>query len=111
MQIDGLIPFKSSIDQVMDFLYFMIIPISFYSLSLVKSVAIITSFDLSTPKKAYFRCLHNSLRINPSKLFSISYTFSLLLLDFSALSSFKLNTVSFNSKLAFRYYVPRSSIY
>ena len=66
MKIDGLIPLKSSIDQAMAFLYFIRIPISFRSLSSVKSAAITTGFDLSTPKKAYFRCLGNSLRINPS---------------------------------------------
>ena len=66
MQIDGVIPFKSSTEQAMASLCFLRISISFYSLSYVKSVAIITSFDLSAPKKAYFKCLGNSFRINPS---------------------------------------------
>ena len=42
MQIDGLVPFKSSIDQAIASLYFLRISISFFSLSSVKSVAIIT---------------------------------------------------------------------
>ena len=66
MQIDGLIPFKFSTDQAMASLYIFRIPISFYSLSSIKSATIITCFDLSAPKKAYFRCLGNSFRINPS---------------------------------------------
>ena len=69
MQIDGLIPFKSSTDQAMAFLYFLRIPISFCSLSYIKSVAIITGFDLSIPKKAYLSCLGNSSRINPQNFF------------------------------------------
>ena len=56
MQIEGLVPFKSSIDQAMTSLYFMRTPVSFYSFSTVKSVAMITGYDLSAPKKAYFRC-------------------------------------------------------
>ena len=56
MKIDGLIPLKSSIDQAMDFLYFMRIPISFISLSPVNSIAIITGLDISAPKKTYFKC-------------------------------------------------------
>ena len=66
MQIVVLIPFKSSTDQAMASLCYLRISISFNSLSSVKPAAIITGFDLSTPKKAYFRCLDNSLRINPS---------------------------------------------
>ena len=61
----------------------------------IKSVSIITGYAISAPKKAYFRCLGNSFKINPSKLFSISYTLSSLLLDFST-SSFRLKTASFN---------------
>ena len=66
MKIDGLILFKSSTDQTMDYLYFMRIPISLCSLSSIKLAAIITGFDLSTLKKAYLRCLDNSFIINPS---------------------------------------------
>ena len=65
MQIDGLIPFKSSSDRAMASLYFLRILISFYSFSIVKSTAIITSCALSAPKKTYFRFLGNSFRINP----------------------------------------------
>ena len=65
MQIEGLIPFKSSTDQAMTSIYFMRIPISFCSLSTVKLAAMITGYALSAPKKAYFRCLGNSLRISP----------------------------------------------
>ena len=69
MQIEGLIPFKSSTDQAMTYLYFLRILISFYSFSTIKSVVMITGFSLSAPKKEYFRCLGNSLRISPSELF------------------------------------------
>ena len=66
MQIDGLVPFKSSIDQAMASLYFLRILISFCSISTIKSVAMIKSYALSAPKKTYLRCLGNSLRIKPS---------------------------------------------
>ena len=68
-KIDGLIPFKSSTDHAIASLYFLRILISLCSFSFVKSVAIITGCALLTPKKAYFRCLGNSFRINSSKLF------------------------------------------
>ena len=73
MQIDGLIPFKSSTDQAMASLCFLRISISFYSLSSVKSIAIIIGFYLSAPKKAYFRCLSNSFKINPHNFFYFLY--------------------------------------
>ena len=66
MQIDGLISFNSSIDQAIASLCFLRISISFYSFSSIKSPAIITGFDLSALKKAYFRCLGNSFIINAS---------------------------------------------
>ena len=66
MQIKGLIPFKSSTDQPMAYLYFLIICSNFCSFSSFKSVDIITSFDFSTLKKAYFKCLGNSFKMNPS---------------------------------------------
>ena len=66
MQIDGLIPFKTSIDQAIASLYFLRISISFYSLSYVKSTTIIIGFDISAPKKTYFRFLGNSFILNPS---------------------------------------------
>ena len=66
MQIEEVIPFKSSTDQAMTFLYFLRIIIIFYSFSTIKSAAMITGCAISAPKKAYFRCLGNSLRINPS---------------------------------------------
>ena len=72
MQIEGLIPFKSSTDQAMTSLYFMRILISFCSFSFVKSAAMITGCALSSHKNIYLRCLDNSLRINPSELFSTS---------------------------------------
>ena len=43
MQIEGLIPFKSSTSQAMASLYFLRIPISFCSFSTVKLAAMITS--------------------------------------------------------------------
>ena len=66
MQIDGLILFKSSIDQAIASLRFLRILISYYSFSSVKSAAINTGCALSAPKKAYFTCLGNSFIINPS---------------------------------------------
>ena len=111
MHIKGLIPFKSSIDQTIASLYFLRISINFCSFSYVKSADMITGFDFFAPKKAYFRCLGNSFRINPLELISTSYTFSSLLLDFSALCLSRLSTVSFNSKLEFRNSTSRSYIY
>ena len=111
MKIVGLIPFKSSTYQAMAFLYFMRILISLCSFSSVKLAAIITSCALSASKKAYFRCLGNSFIINPLELISTFCTFSLLLLGFSTPFSFKLSTVSFNSRLAFKYSTSRSSMY
>ena len=64
MKIEGVIPFKSSTDQAMTSLYFLRTPISFCSFSTVKSAAMIIGCALSAPKKAYFRCLGNSLRIS-----------------------------------------------
>ena len=50
MQIDELIPFKSSTNQDMASLYFLRILISLFSLSFVKSAAIITGCALLAPK-------------------------------------------------------------
>ena len=111
MQIEGLIPFKSSTVQAMASLYFLRILISFYSFSIVKSATMIIGCALSAPKKAYLRCLGNSLRMNPSELFSTSCPFSSLLLHFSTLISFRLSTVSLISKLEFRYSTLGASIY
>ena len=69
MQIEGLFPFKSSTDYAMASLYFLRIPINFYSFSTIKSAAMITSCAVLAPKKAYLRCLGNSLRINHLELF------------------------------------------
>ena len=80
MQIQGLIPLKSSTDQAIASLYFPIISNSLCSLCYVKSANKITGFDFSTSKKAYFKCLGNSFRINPSKLVYTSYAFPLKLL-------------------------------
>ena len=111
MLIEGLIHFKSFTDQAMASLYFMRILINLCSFSSIKSADMIIGFDFSTPKKAYFRCLGNSFRLNPLELISTSCTFSSLLLDFSALFSFRLSIVSFNSILEFRNSTSRSSIY
>ena len=89
MQIEGLIPFKSSTDQAMTSLYFPRILISFCSFSTVMLATMITGCALSAPKKAYFICLGNYLRINPLELLSTSCPFSSLLLNFSALISFR----------------------
>ena len=111
MQIEGLVPFKSSTNQAMTSLYFLRIPISLCSFSIVKSTAMITGCALSSPKKAYFKCLGSSFIIKPLELFSTSWSFSSLLIDFSALISFRLSTVSLNSRLEFRYSTSRASIY
>ena len=94
MQIEGLIHFKPSTDQAIVSLYFMRIFISFSSLSFVKFAAIIIGLDFSTLKKAYFKCLGNYFKINPSELVSTSYAFPSQPLDFSALPLFRLSTVS-----------------
>ena len=82
MQIEGVIPFKSSIDQAMAFLYFLRIMINLCSFSFIKLVAMIIGCALSTLTKTYFKCLGNYFIINPSKLFSTSCSLSSLLLDF-----------------------------
>ena len=66
MQIEGLIPFKSSIDQAMASLYFLRILISLCSFSTIKLDAMITGCALLAPKNAFFKCLGNSLRIRNS---------------------------------------------
>ena len=66
MQIEELIHFKSSTDQAMTSLYFLRILISFFSFSTIKSATMIIGCALSALKKAYFKCLGNSLRIIPS---------------------------------------------
>ena len=66
MQIEGLIPFKSSNVQATASLYFLRIRSSFFSFSSVKSASMIIGFDFSDPKKAYFKCLGNSFKISPS---------------------------------------------
>ena len=111
MQIEGLIPFKSSTGQGMTSLYFMRIPISLCTFSTIISATMITGCALSALKKAYFICLGNYLRINPLNFFSTSYCISSLLLDFSALISFRLSTISLNSRPEFRYSTSRASIY
>ena len=54
MQMEGLIPFKSSIDQAIASLYFLIVSSSFCSSDSVNTTEIITGFALSGSKKAYF---------------------------------------------------------
>ena len=54
MQMEGLIPFKSSIDQTIASLYFLRVSSSFYSSNSVNEAEIITGFALSGSKKAYF---------------------------------------------------------
>ena len=111
MQIEELIPFKSSTDQAIAPLYFPRISNSFYSSSSVNVVDKITGFALFGSKKACFKCLGNSFKVNPSKLVSISFVFSSLLLDFSVLLSFKLKTISFKSKMEVKNSQSRSSSY
>ena len=111
MKIEGLVPFKSSTDQAIASLYFLRITSSFYSSSSVNAADIITGFAFSGHKKAYFKCLGNSFKVNPYELVSISFVFSSFLLDFSIPFSFKLKTVSFNSKLEVKNSQSRSSRY
>ena len=101
MQIEGLIHFKTSTDQAITSLYFLRICSSFFSFSSVKLAVMITA--LSAPKKAYFKCLGSSFRINPPKLFYTPCSFSSLLPNLSILISFRLSVISLNSKLEFRY--------
>ena len=54
MQMEGLIPFKSFIDQAIASLYFLRVSSSFCSSDLVNATEIITGFALSDYKKAYF---------------------------------------------------------
>ena len=88
MQIEGHIPFKSSIDQAIASLYFLKISNSFCSSSSVNAVEIKTSFAFSGSKKAYFNCLGNSFKVNPSELVFISFYSSSLLHIFSGLCTF-----------------------
>ena len=111
MQIEGLIPFKSSIDQAIASLYFLKISNSFYYSCSVNAADIITSFSYYGSKKAYFKCLGNSFKVNRYELVSISFASSSFLLVFFVLFSFKLKTVSFNSQLECRNSQSRSSRY
>ena len=101
MQIEGLMPFKSSIDQAIASLYFLRISSSLCYSSSVNVADIIIGFAFSGSKKAYFNYLGSYFKVNPYELVSISIAFSSLLLNFYVLSSFKLKTVSFNSKFEF----------
>ena len=66
MQIEGLIPFKSFIDQEIASLYFLRISNSFCSSSSVNAAEITIGFSFSSSKKAYFKCLGNSFNVNRS---------------------------------------------
>ena len=110
MQIEGLIPFKSLIGQAIASLYFLRISSSFCSSSSVNATDIITGFAFSYSKKAYFKCMGNSFKVNPSELIYVSFVFSSLL-HFSRLFSFTLKIVSFKSKLEFINPKSRSSRY
>ena len=55
MQIEGLIPFKSSIDQTIASLYFLRVIKSFCSSGLINTTEIITYFAFSGSKKSYFK--------------------------------------------------------
>ena len=111
MQIEGLISFKSSTYQAIAYLYFLRISSSFCSSSSFNAADIIARFTFFSPKKVNFKCRGNSFKVNPSKLVSIYFSFSSLLLDFSVLFSFKLKTVSSKSHLEFKNSQSRSSIY
>ena len=55
MQIKGLIPFKSSIDQAIVSLYFLRVSSSFCSSGSINATEIITGFAFFGSKKAYFK--------------------------------------------------------
>ena len=76
IQIERLIPFKSSIDQAIASLYFLRVSSSFCSSSLVNPTEMIIGFLFSCCKKAYFKCLGNSVSITPSELLFSSTNFS-----------------------------------
>ena len=54
MQMEGLIPFKSSIDQATASLYFLRVSSSFCFSDSINAVEIIIGFALFCSKKAYF---------------------------------------------------------
>ena len=64
MQIEGLIPFKSFIDQTIASLYFLIISKSLSSSCSVNAADIITGFVFFGSKKVYFKFLGNSFKVN-----------------------------------------------
>ena len=66
MQIEALIPFKSFTDQAIASLYFLRISNSLCYSNTVNVANIITGFTFFGPKKAYFKCLSNSFKVNPS---------------------------------------------
>ena len=111
MHIKGLVLFKSSIDQEIAYLYFLRVSGNFSSLSSVNAAEIITGFAFSGSKKAYFKCLGNSFKVNPSEFFYVSLASSSLLHVFFVLFSFKLKSISFNSQLEYRNSQSRSSRY
>ena len=55
MQIEGLIPFKFSIDQAIDSLYFLRISSSLCSSCSINATDIIIGLAFSGSKKAYFK--------------------------------------------------------
>ena len=67
MQIEGLIPFKSSTNQAITPLYFLRISSNVCSLCSIKLADIIIGLDFSTSRKARFKCSGNSFRIKPSE--------------------------------------------
>ena len=109
MHIEGLIHFKSSINQAIASLYFLRISNSFCSSSSANAAEITTDFAFSGSKKAYFKYQGNSLNTNSCELVYVSLTFSSFLLDFSVLFSSILSTTFFDSKLEFRNSTLRTS--
>ena len=82
MQIEGLIPFKSSTDQAIASMYFLRISNSFCYSSSFNVAEIVTGFAFSGSKKAYFKCLGNFFKVSLFELVSISLAFSSFLLEF-----------------------------
>ena len=93
MQIEGLIPFMSYMDQENASKFFLRTSNSLVSISLSSSEEIIIGIVSSFPKNAYLRPFGNYFSTNPSRVF-----FSSSKIDYSSLSS-RASIVSINSRI------------
>ena len=67
--MEGLIRFKSSINEEIASVYFLRVSSCLCFSGSINATEIITSFSLSSSKKAYSNRLDNSFKVNPSILF------------------------------------------